>query len=319
MSSVTSLLVDYGYLVLFAYVLLAQLGVPLPCGPLLVTAGALSATGRMKLGLAIAVVALAGVSADSIWYYLGRARGAHVLRALCRISLEPEVCVQRTRSSLTRYGAPFLLVAKFVPGLGLMAAPIAGQTRMTVRRFLGFDAFGVLLWSCTYTSLGFLLGEWFERSARMLRTAAQFGALAVVGALVVLVLIRLVRRRRSRARTTRITPVELKGRMDRGEPVFIVDLRPLDAAERASLPGAVSLTPEQALARKDALPKDREVVLFCDCPDEASAAFVAAALQRDGLSRARPLAGGLDAWRLAGYPVAPLGADHQHDEDLAVA
>lgn len=301
-------LVDHGYVLLFAYVLLSQLGMPLPSGPLIVAAGALAATGRMRLGAVAGVVALASLCADSVWYHLGRARGTQVIGALCRVSLEPEICVQRTEGALRRYGETFLLVAKFVPGLGLMAAPVAGQTQMRYRRFLAFALAGALIWGFAYASLGFLLGEWIERSARLLRAATQFGVLAIAVAVAAILATRLVRRRRFRRRTAtaRITAAELKRRMDGGEPVYVVDLRPPGnvGEDRISLPGAVRLAPDEVLARKELLPKDRDIVLFCNCPGEASAASVATILQGSGFPRARPLEGGLGAWRAAAYPLS---------------
>jgi membrane protein DedA with SNARE-associated domain/rhodanese-related sulfurtransferase len=312
-STAATLLVTHGYAVLFAYVLVSQLGAPLPSGPLLVAAGALAATGRLGLGPAIAIAWIASLSADAAWYALGRARGGTVLRFLCRVSLEPAACVRRTKNAVGRYGARFLLIAKFFPGLGLMVAPIAGQTRMRFLRFFAFDSMGALVWICTYALLGLFLGEWIEKNAHLFQTAARFGLAAVVGVATGLVAIRLMRRRRWRRLLSiaRITPTELKGRMDVGEPVYVVDLRDplLLDDERYSLPGAVHLTPEQLLARKDAIPTDREIVLFCDCPEEASAVLVAVELQRNGLQRVRPLAGGLDGWQLAGYPLECLADD----------
>jgi rhodanese-related sulfurtransferase len=233
-----------------------------------------------------------------------------VVRVLCRVSLEPEVCVRRTENAFGRYGARFLVVAKFVPGLGLMAAPIAGQTKMRYSLFLAFDFIGTLLWACTYAALGLFLGERIERNTQLLGSAARSGVAAVLVAVVGLVAIRLVRRHRfrQRAATRRIAPRELKDRLDLGEPVYIVDLRHplLIGPERDSLPGAVHFTPDEVIARKHLIPKDRQVVLFCDCPGEASAAQVARALQNGGLQNALPLEGGFDGWKLAGYPVAPL-------------
>jgi rhodanese-related sulfurtransferase len=94
--------------------------------------------------------------------------------------------------------------------------------------------------------------------------------------------------------------------MDLGEAFYVVDLRHpvVIDAEGSSLPGAVRLTPDQVIARKELIPRDREIVLFCDCPGEASAALVATALQSSGFPRARPLEGGLDGWKQAGYPLA---------------
>jgi membrane protein DedA with SNARE-associated domain/rhodanese-related sulfurtransferase len=309
-STATTLLVGHGYVVLFVYVLVSQLGAPLPSGPLIMAAGALGATGRIGIGAAVAVVVSASLCADTLWYHLGRTRGSRVVRILCRISLEPEACVRTTENAVGRYGAPFLLVAKFVPGLGLMAAPVAGQTRMRYLRFVAFDSTGALLWACTYVSLGLFLGEWIERNGHLFRLAARFAVVAVVGAIFGLLAIRLIRRRRFRRllATSRITPVELKSRMDLGERIYVVDLRhpALLGTERYSLPGAVHRTPDEVMARRDLMPKDCEIVLFCDCPGEASAALVAMTLQKSGFERVRPLQGGLDGWKHAGYPVARL-------------
>jgi membrane protein DedA with SNARE-associated domain/rhodanese-related sulfurtransferase len=306
-SSTVTLLVDHGYAVLFVYVLLSQLGAPMPSGPLIMSAGALAAAGRIGFAPTVAIVVLASACADTLWYQLGRTRGARVVRVLCRVSLEPEACVRRTRDAFGRYGARFLLVAKFLPGVGLMAAPVAGQTKMRYGLFVALDSAGALVWAGTYASLGFFLGERIERNARLLQASARFGVVILLGAVVAALAIRLVRRRQFRRKVTsaRITPRELKARMDLGEAFYVVDLRhPLGLGdENQSLPGAVHFTPDQVIARKDLIPKDREIVLFCDCPGEASAAFVATALQSSGFPRARPLEGGLDGWRLAGYPV----------------
>jgi membrane protein DedA with SNARE-associated domain/rhodanese-related sulfurtransferase len=309
-SPAVSLLVEHGYVVLFVYVLVSQLGAPLPSGPLIMAAGALSATGRIGFGATLAIVVAASLCADTFWYQLGRARGGRVVRFLCRVSLEPEACVRRTRDSFGRYGAPFLLVAKFVPGVGLMAAPVAGQANMRYGLFLALGSAGALLWASTYAAIGRFLGEWIERNAELLQAAARFGLVALLCAAAAVLVWRLLRRRAFRRllATDRITPVELKGRMDRGETFYVVDLRHPTALgnERHSLPGAVQLRPDDVIAHTADIPKDREIVLFCDCPGEASAALVALTLQRSGFARARPLEGGLDGWKHAGYPIERL-------------
>jgi membrane protein DedA with SNARE-associated domain/rhodanese-related sulfurtransferase len=310
MSTAVPLPLAHGYFVLFVYMFVAQLGIPLPALPLVVAAGAFSAVGRIGAAPAMGVVLVASLCADTVWYRLGRTRGGAVLRMLCRVSLEPEACVRRTQDALGRYGPRLLLFAKFFPGLGLMAAPLAGRTGMRFARFLAFDAAGVLLWASAYGSLGMFLGGWVEKNGLWLGKTARLGAAAVVAAALGLVVVRVLRRRRFRRLLAmpRITVTELKMRLDRGEPVFVVDLRHalLVEADRNSLPGAVHLTPAQLLERKDAIPKDREIVLFCDCPGEASAALAAANLQRSGFPRARPLEGGVEEWKRAGYALARL-------------
>ena len=224
--------------------------------------------------------------------------------------MEPGVCVSWTQGALERYGPRFSVVAKFVPGLGLMAAPIAGQAKVPYRRFALLDGIGALTWASSYTAVGVVLGRGIERYARLARWAAPLGGLAVVTTVAGLLVARLVRRARFRANyaSERIRAVDLKARLDRGEPITIIDLRhPIALGTRPeSLPGALHLLPDQVIARKDLLPRDHEIVLFCDCPGEASAAQVAEVLKNGGVDHAHPLEGGFEGWRSAGYPVTPL-------------
>jgi membrane protein DedA with SNARE-associated domain/rhodanese-related sulfurtransferase len=305
-STTGTLLIDHGYAVLFSYVLLSQLGVPVPSAPLLVTVGALVAAGRFGMGHALGAVVIACLIADSAWYLLGRARGAKVLRLVCRISLEPETCVRRTEDGIARYGARLLLVSKFLPGLGLLAAPTAGQSKLRYASFLVFDAVGSLVWAGAYILVGRFLGRTLEHNERLLHPAVRFAGVAFVAVAVGLLIGRLVRRYRFRRRfaTARITPTELRRRMDLGEPFYVVDLRhpTTAAADRRSFPGSLHLTPEQVIGHRDQLPTDRDVVLFCDCPREAAAAQVAVRLRHFGFKRVYPLEGGLDDWQRVGFP-----------------
>jgi membrane protein DedA with SNARE-associated domain len=193
---------------LFLYVLVSQRGVPLPSGPVIMAAGALGAAGRIGVGTSVAIVVLASLCADSVWYLLGRTRGSRVVRILCRISLEPEACVRKAENAVGRCGARFLLIAKFFPGLGLMAAPVAGQAKVGYLHFVAFDSAGALIWALTYVSLGLFLGEWIERNAFLFQVASRFAAAAVLVAVIAVVAVRLIRRRRFRRllATARITP-----------------------------------------------------------------------------------------------------------------
>src|SRR5712691_2508672 len=114
-------LLRHGYSVLFAWVLVEQLGLPVPSVPLLLAAGALAGRGRLNLSLVAALPIVAALLSDALWYELGRRRGVKVLQFLCRISLEPDSCVRRTENVFARHGARSLLVAKFVPGLNTAA------------------------------------------------------------------------------------------------------------------------------------------------------------------------------------------------------
>ena len=108
----------HGYLLIFFNVFLEQLGLPIPTQPILLAFGALAGAGKMSYPMGLALAVLATLAADTLWYFLGRRRGAAVLRLLCRISLEPDSCVRQTESVFLRYGPRALLFAKFVPGGG---------------------------------------------------------------------------------------------------------------------------------------------------------------------------------------------------------
>jgi rhodanese-related sulfurtransferase len=94
--------------------------------------------------------------------------------------------------------------------------------------------------------------------------------------------------------------------MDVGESVMVVDLRhPLDFdADPETIPGAFRIDAKELEQKNDRLPRDREVILYCTCPNEATSARLALLLRKQGIKHIRPLQGGLDAWREQGYPVA---------------
>ena len=142
----THILLVYGYLLLFAWVLVEQLGIPLPATPVLLAAGALSAEHQISFPLAFLAGLVATLAADSVWFLTGRRFGHHVLRLLCKLSLEPTICVRKTQDSFGRRREVTLMIAKFVPGLATLAPPVAGQNGMTYARFLFFDGIGASAW-----------------------------------------------------------------------------------------------------------------------------------------------------------------------------
>jgi membrane protein DedA with SNARE-associated domain/rhodanese-related sulfurtransferase len=302
---------QHGYAAVFLYVLCSQLGVPAPSGPLLIAVGAIAASGRIALAPAIATVVVACLLADSAWFSLGRSRGRDVIGLLCRLSLEPTSCIRLTEGAIHRHGTRYLLVAKFFPGVGLMAAPVAGESGTPYRRFLAFDAAGALLWASTYVILGRFFGALIAHNAWLLRLSVPFGLGALVVAILALVLARLVRRRRywKQLATVGMRPAELKARMDRGDAMLVVDIRQFPATKRPplSLHGAVNLLPDQVFA-DGIIPTDRDVVVICDCPGDAGSAQVATRLRESGLGRARHLVGGVNGWARAGYPFFEIAA-----------
>ena len=257
----------HGYAVIFAWVCAEQAGVPVPALPMLLAAGALAGAGRMNPVAAAGLAVWGALLSDSLWFTLGRTRGIRVLKLLCRISLEPDSCVRNTQGVFGKYGARTLLVAKFVPGLGAAAAPLAGVVRMPIWRFLLFDLLGASLWASTYVTIGFVFSGQIESVAiKGGRVGAGFLALL---ALVCAAFIawKYVRRRRFLAelRQARITPEELRDMMQKGEDVVVVDLRHLLSVEADPelIPGARWIDPDNLRAQSAALPRGHEVVLYC--------------------------------------------------------
>jgi membrane protein DedA with SNARE-associated domain len=260
-------LASYGSEVLFAAVLVEQLGLPIPAGPLLVTAGALSASGRLDPVATVLLPIAAAVAANLVWYQLGRRRGISVLQLLCRVSLEPDSCVRQTEDVFARHGARSLLVAKFVPGLNTVAPPLAGIFRMRLGRFLLFDAFGAALWVVVYVALGYGFSDELVAAVAEARRLGARVLPVVLGALVLWIVWKFVRRRRfiRRLRVDRITPEELKRKLDGGENVVIVDLRgSLDfEAEPETIPGAIRVAAGALDGIREELARAPEVILYC--------------------------------------------------------
>jgi membrane protein DedA with SNARE-associated domain/rhodanese-related sulfurtransferase len=301
------ILLTYGYLLLFAWVLVEQFGIPLPASPVLLTAGALSAGRELSFPLALLVCVAASLSADSAWFFIGRRHGHHVLRILCKLSLEPTTCVRRTEDSFSRRRGVTLMIAKFVPGLATLAPPIAGENGMAYGSFLFFDSIGAISWVGTLLLAGRFFGDLLKHDPRMLNWAGEFsGGLLLLGILGFLVA-RIIRRRviLENLAAARLEPEELKQWIDDGEPVYIVDLRHPRALLRESftLPGAHCFTPQEMAARHHEIPRDRDIVLYCDCPNEATAAKTALTLHKLGIERVRPLRGGYDEWKRLGFPL----------------
>lgn len=306
MSAILHFLLRHGYPVLFAWVLLEQMGLPIPSAPLLLVAGALAGTGQLRLGATIAVVMFAALLSDSAWFLWGRWRGASVLRFVCRISLEPDTCVRRTKEAVARHGRLAILSSKFVPGLNAAAPPLAGIIGMSLREYLLLDTLSALLWAGAFTGLGRLFSRQLDALAGYARGFGGAVLLLLAAGLAVYIVRKFVTRRKLRhIWAERIAPEELHRMIEAREPVTIIDLRHrLDfQLFPFVIPGAIHFEPEDLDRRHPEIPKEREIVLYCTCPNEATSARAALRLQQMGIARVRPLAGGLNAWRELGYPV----------------
>jgi membrane protein DedA with SNARE-associated domain len=260
-------LLHHGYTVLLAWVFLEQVGLPLPAMPLLLAAGALAGTGRMSFFASLFCAMLAAMIADFTWYQLGRRKGIKILQLLCKISLEPDSCVRRTEGVFAKQGARSLLVAKFLPGLGLVTPPLAGIFHMRARRFLLFDALGAFFWAGTFLGIGYVFSGQIERVAEYLASFGSRLLVFIVGALAAYIAYKFIARQRflRELRIARITVDELKVKIDSGEDLVIVDLRhSIDfEAEPETIPGAFRMDAKELEEKNDRLPRDREVILYC--------------------------------------------------------
>ncbi|MBL8750101.1 MAG: VTT domain-containing protein [Planctomycetes bacterium] len=267
MQELSDFLVGHGYVVVFSWVLFAQAGVPVPEVPLLLVGGALAGAGRLDFAALLLLSVAASVLGDSVWYALGRRYGAGVLGLLCRVSLEPDSCVRRTRETFALRGGSTLVWGKFVPGIATVAPPMAGLSRMPFARFFVLTAVGASAWCAVWLLLGY---AWHDRLERMAEGAAATGGwllAAFVAVITAWIGARWVRRWRflHDLRAARIAPHELQRLQTEGTPVFVVDLRHAEdfAADPHVLPGALRIDAEDLAARHVEIPRDRDIVLYC--------------------------------------------------------
>jgi membrane protein DedA with SNARE-associated domain/rhodanese-related sulfurtransferase len=300
---------QYGVLLVFAWVLLEQAGIPLPAYPVLLVAGSLAAAGQLSMPLLAVMAVLACLIADSGWYLAGSRYGGRVLRLICKLSLTPDSCVSQTESVFDRWGARSLIVAKFVPGFASVATAMAGATRVPRGAFLAYDAVGASLWAGLGLALGWLFAPAVETLLLTLQNLGRWGLMLLAGA----VAIYLARKAWNRLnfsnqlRMRRLSIPELSTLQQGGENVVLVDVRTKKLWEQERIPGALSFDAAQWDGADDHPHRDATIVVYCDCPAEASAVVVARALREKGFRAVHPLGGGLEAWRQAGFKLEPAG------------
>ena len=302
-----------GLLVVTINVLLDQIGIPLPAIPALVIAGAVASGNSMAEGELFLGAVAACLAADTSWYMAGRVYGNRVMRVLCRISLTPDSCVSQTHSRFERWGSKALLVAKFVPGLSIIASPLAGATRMGWMRFLSFSSLGAALWVGSGLGAGVLLKTQIETLLPHLKSAGTIAGILFAATLAAYIGFKWWQRRRfyGALRMARISAAELYELIDAGAAPLIVDVRTASAwaLEPQWIPGAIHLPIHDLDKHVKELPRDREIILYCTCPNEVTSARVALQLKRHGVGHVRPLEGGFPLWRELGFPVEAVAEE----------
>lgn len=268
MSDFLTLLLRYGYVVVFGVLLLENLGLPLPGLVVLIVAGALVGTGKLGLPLIILGGIAGALIGDLVWYALGRWRGRPVLGLLCRLSLNPDTCVGNTERFFLRHGMPTLLVAKFLPGLNTIAPPLLGTLRARFPLFLAYDAGGALIFTVVSVGVGYFLG--WEMVAQAQAAVSEMGAFLGwgflgFGAAYVGWRFWLRLRVRRALSTVGLTPEELRQRQKDGANVVVIDVRtPLAVKEKPRLiPGALRASHEELDRLAPTLSRDQTVVAYC--------------------------------------------------------
>ena len=285
--------------ILAANMLLHEIGVPVPVLPTGFLFGAQAMHNVGDFLLLVAAMVLAMLVANALWFEAGRRYGIRVLHLLCRFSLSAETCVARTEQAFARWGWSSLVVGHFLPGVSLLAPPLAGALGMSWVRFVALTLAGGVLLSVSVLGAGYLLRHEIDSALNQLR---GLGWDALAGAVVLLVAYVGWRWwRRAVARATdipRISITELEALVAAGERPLIVDVRG-QASQKLDprrLPDAIAISLDAIEARRDNLPQDRKIVLYCACPNEAAAVRAAQLLKDRGFGWVRPLQGGLESW-----------------------
>lgn len=319
--AIVELIAEYGLLLIFINVLVEQAGLPLPAVPTLVVAGALSSTGKLPLSEVILVAFIACLISDLAWYVAGRRFGASVMRTLCRISLSPDSCVKQSELRFQRWRGRILLIAKFVPGLSTIAPPLMGAMKLRPQVFMFFDGLGSLIWIGVVVGLGYAFSQQIDHVLFILASAGTVTVEFLVAALFAYVLVKWWQRKRLllSLRLARITVDELHRLVEDGKAPVVVDVRSQASrlVDNRIIPGSLMASLSGIDQELHHVPIDQEVVIYCSCPNEVSAAKAAKGLMVQGYRKVRPLLGGLDAWADAGYDIERVLQEQQAPLDRA--
>ena len=309
MEQLLQLIQHYGLAFVFVNVLLLQAGLPVPAYPTLIITGALASRGGASLPALVATAVVAALIADIAWYLAGRKYGSRVLQTICRVSLSPDSCVRQTESIFARWGARSLAVAKFIPGFASVATSMAGVVRLPPWKFVLFDTIGAGLWSGVAIGLGFLFSDAINQVLGVFEALGRIGLWVIAGVFVLYIVAKWWQRELFiwQLRMDRVDVDELHALIGAERAAKVIDVRsPMSQALTGRIPGAITVDPKNMRVDLLAIEPESEVIVYCACPNEYTAAKVAKALLQHGFKRVRPLQGGIDAWIAAGHQVEPV-------------
>jgi len=313
MNDFVALLASQGVVLVFAATLATRLGAPVPAVPFLIVAGGLTVGGQLSVVAVVLAAVLGNILGDGVWFLAGRRWGYRVMRLLCRISLSADSCVKRSESILGRWGGLSLIAAKFVPGVSVVAPPMAGALGMSWIAFLGYETLAAAIWTVGFVFIGRIFHAAIQDVLAVISNIG-LGALAI-GVLALAAFIGW--RYRQRRLAQQVDDIEhiqveaLREALAAGAGPTLIDVRSDEARalDERAIPGAIGIGLKQLPKRLGAFADGRELVVFCDCPDDASAIAAARVLTAAGLPRVRVLAGGLDAWMALHAAQASIGAE----------
>ena len=305
MEFLVELVQRYGVALVFAAVLIEQVGLPLPSYPVILVTAAVYGQGAAGVARVVAVAVFACLLADFTWYRVGARFGRRVLTLMCRISLSPDSCVRQTEMIYEQWGAPSLLVAKFVPGFATVSTAMAGVVGVGALAFAFFDLAGATLWAGVAAIVGWIFRDAVGDVLAVLESAGRLGLAAVGFAFALYLLVKFVQRQRllRQLRMARVSVDELHTMLQDDPPPLVIDVRSAGSREAGFIPGSRWVEPHVPEEQLRGLPEVEEVVIYCACPSEASAAVLAKRLMKAGFRRVRPLRGGIDAWVASGLPL----------------
>ena len=303
MDHVVRLMEQFGLVAVFLNVLLDEGGLPLPASPLLAVAGALAARGEFSIASIIAAAVAGSFVADNAWYWLGRRHGRGVLGLLCKLSLSPDACVRQTETLFARVGPSALLFAKFIPALGNITIALAGITRLSFALFLPLELIGATIYLAVPVVLGWIFHNVVSELLDTLERLGIIGLVILAIALALYLFIRWWQRMMfiRQLRMDRITVDELVTLLDNETRPLLLDVRSRAARADGIIPGASPAHPTEMHPTLADYDRNAEIVVYCACPNEATAAVAAKHLKAAGFTKIRPLLGGIEAWAKAGH------------------
>lgn len=179
------LIEHWGYLAIFVFVILGNLGVPVPEESIIALAGYLVWQGNLRLPLVLLVGILSAIAGDNLGYWLGRRYGQEAIARYGRLVLLTPARIDATRRFVTRYGAVGVFAARFIAGLRFMAGPLAGSTGLHPLAFVAANTLGALLYVPTVVAAGYGVGYGLgEYLGQLERVVGSIEHVVLLGAIV---------------------------------------------------------------------------------------------------------------------------------------